>query len=122
QGGARGGAKIFVGRGEWEGRRRGGRRAAARWAQPAAGPRGPACPPFASRFAFPTRCLRAACRELVLEGEEVEEGEFAVAVEVGAKVPRGVEVLEGQEVEEGEFAIAVEIGAAEEAGEIEDVR
>src|SRR5690606_17242329 len=64
---------------------------------------------------------RAPRRELGLEGEEIEEVQRAVAVEVGGGVAGGEEVLEGEEVEECEFAIAIEIDAAEEAAQVEDV-
>ena len=54
----------------------------------------------------------AACSELVLERQEVEDVQRAIAVEIGAQISAGEEVLELQEVEDGQGAIAIEIGPA----------
>ena len=50
----------------------------------------------------------AAGVELVLEGQEIEDGEDAVAVEVGGQIARVEGVLEGEEVEDGEGTVIVE--------------
>lgn len=50
--------------------------------------------------------------ELVLENQEVEHVEAAVAGEVGANIARGEEVLKLQKIEDIKAAITGEIGAA----------
>ncbi len=60
--------------------------------------------------------LRAPRVEGVLEGQKVEDGQLAVAVEVGPGVAVVEEVEEEQEVEHGEEAIAVGVGGALDAG------
>ena len=54
----------------------------------------------------------AADVELVSEDHEVEQREFAVAVEVRSRIPRDEQVDVGQEVEHVQAAVLVDVGPA----------
>src|SRR5690606_17485808 len=77
--------------------------------------KGPERAPGALIDRFTELSLLAARRELALERQEVEEVEFAAAIEVGPHVAGGEQTLELEEVEEVQHAVAVEIGPARHA-------